>query len=164
VDVWEFERTLGRSDAARKAWTHTPDDGEVARLAEKAIALYRGMFLSGETFSSCIATHRERLRSKFLRMVVQAGRHWERAGEWEKAIVCYQQGLEVDPLSEELYRGLISCNLRAGCRNEAHAVYQRCRRMLSAVLGVSPSPELEAILKSPPAALPADRNKDLLAV
>jgi DNA-binding SARP family transcriptional activator len=158
VDVWEFERTLGRSDAARKAVTHTPDDGEIARLAEKAIALYRGMFLSGETFSSCIVAYRERLRSKFLRMVVQAGRHWERAGEWEKAIVCYQQGLEVDHLTEELYRGLISCNLRAGRRNEAHAVYQRCCKTLSSVLGVSPSPDLQEMLTSASAA-PAPARK-----
>jgi DNA-binding SARP family transcriptional activator len=148
VDVWEFERNLGRADAARKPGARVPNDGEVARLAERAIALYQGAFLSGETFCSGIVTHRERLRSKFLRAVVRAGRHWEQAGEWEKAIVCNQKGLEVDPLSEDLYRGLISCNLRMGRAAEAHAVYQRCCKTLSAVLGVSPSPDLKAILTS----------------
>lgn len=152
VDVWEFERTLGRADAAGKPGAHARNGGEVARLAERAIALYRGTFLSGETFCSGIVTHRERLRSKFLRTVVRAGRHWEQAGEWEKAIVCNQKGLEVDPLSEEMYRGLISCNLRMGRAAEAHAVYQRCCRTLSAALGVSPSPDLQAMLTSTPAA------------
>jgi DNA-binding SARP family transcriptional activator len=152
VDVWEFERTLGRSDAERKAGGPNLDDGVVARLADKAIALYRGMFLSGETFCSCIVTRRERLRSKFLRMIVQTGRHWERSGEWEKAVFCYQMGLEVDQLSEELYGGLISCNLRAGRRNEAHAVYKRCCSTLSSVLGVSPSPDLQKMLTSGPSA------------
>ena len=150
VDVWEFERILGRADAARKAGDHARDGGEIARLAERAIALYGGTFLSGETFCSCIVTHRERLRSKFLRTVVQSGRHWEQAGEWEKAITCYQKGLEVDPLSEEMYRDLISCNMRTGHAAEAHAVYQRCCRTLSTVLGVNPSPDLQAILKSAP--------------
>jgi DNA-binding SARP family transcriptional activator len=151
VDVWEFERTLGRADAARKPGAHAPEGGEVARLAERAIAMYCGTFLFGETFCSCIVTYRERLRSKFLRTVVQAGRHWEKAEEWEKAIACYQKGLEVDPLSEEMYLGLISCNMRTGRAAEANAVYQRCCRTLSSVLGVSPSPDLQVILKSAPA-------------
>jgi DNA-binding SARP family transcriptional activator len=152
VDVWELERTLGRADAARKPGAHAPDGREVARFAERAIALYRGTFLSGETFCSGIVTYRERLRSKFLRTVVQAGRHWEKAEEWEKAIACYQKGLEVDPVSEDMYRGLISCNVRMGRAAEAHAVYQRCRKTLSAVLGVSPSPDLQAMLTSAPPA------------
>jgi DNA-binding SARP family transcriptional activator len=152
VDVWELERTLGRADAARKPGAHAPDGGEVARFAERAIALYRGTFLFGETFCSCIVTYRERLRSKFLRMVVQAGRHWEKAGEWEKAIACYQKGLEVEPVSEEMCRGLISCNVRMGRAAEAHAIYQRCCKTLTTVLGVSPSPDLQAILTSAPPA------------
>lgn len=126
------------------------DGGEVARLAERAIAPYRGTFFSGETFCSGIVPYRERLRSKFLRTAVQAGRHWEQAGEWEKAITCYQKGLEIDPLSEGMFRGLISCNVRMGRVAEAHAVYHRCRKTLSSELGVSPSPDLQAML--PPAA------------
>ena len=152
VDLWELERTLGRADAARKVGAHAPDGGEAARLADRAIALYGGTLLLGETFCSCVVTHRERLRSKFLRTVVQAGRHWERAGEWEKAIAFYQKGLEVDPVSEDMYRGLISCNVRMGRAAEAHAVYQRCRKTLATVLGVSPSPDLQAILTSAPPA------------
>jgi LuxR family maltose regulon positive regulatory protein len=82
---------------------------------------------------------------------VQAGRHREQAREWDKAIAWYQKGLEVDPLSEDMYRGLISCNMRMGRAPEANAAYQRCCKTLSAVLGVSPSPDLQAILKSAPA-------------
>jgi DNA-binding SARP family transcriptional activator len=152
VDVWDLERTLGRADAARKVGAHAPDGGEISRLAERAIALYRGTFLSGETFCSGIVTCRERLRSKFLLMVMQAGRHWEKAEEWEKAIACYQKGLEVDPVSEDMCRGLISCNVRMGRAAEANAVYQRCCKTLSAVLGVSPSPDLQAMLTSAPPA------------
>jgi DNA-binding SARP family transcriptional activator len=150
VDLWEFERTLGRADVTRKPGARPPDGGEAALLADRAIALYGGTFLSGETFCSCIVTHRERLRSKFMRTVTRAGRHWEQAGEWEKVIACYQKGLEVDPLSEDMYRGLISCNLRMGRAAEAHAVYQRCCRTLSSVLGVPPSPDLQAMLDSAP--------------
>jgi DNA-binding SARP family transcriptional activator len=152
VDVWELERTLGRADAARNPGAHSRDGGEVARLAERAIALYRGTFFPGETFCSGIVPYRERLRSKFLRTVVQAGRHWEQAGEWDTAIACYQKGLEIDPLSEGMFRGLISCNVRLGRAAEAHAVYHRCCKTLSSVLGVPPSPDLQAMLTSAPAA------------
>ena len=81
VDAWAFERILGRAGAARKPGAPAPDGREIAQVAEQAIALYRGTFLSGETFCPDIATYRERLRSKFLRTVAQAGRHWEQSGE-----------------------------------------------------------------------------------
>ena len=150
VDAWAFERILGQAEAARKAGVPVSDDREIAQVAEKAISLYRGTFLSGETFCPNIVAYRERLRSKFLRTILQAGRHWEQTGEWETAVACYQKGLEVDPLSEGLCRSLISCHVRMGHPAEAHAVYQRFRKILSGVLGVSPSPDLEAILNSSP--------------
>ncbi|TFH31396.1 MAG: hypothetical protein E4G97_04365, partial [Deltaproteobacteria bacterium] len=78
--------------------------------------------------------------------VVRAGRNREEAGEWDKAIVCYQKGLEVDSLAEDLWRGLISCNIRTGRAAEAHAAYRRCARTFTAVLGVNPSSDLQAIL------------------
>ena len=152
VDAWAFERILGQAaGAARKPGTPAPDGGEIARVAEQAIALYKGTFLAGETFCPEIVTYRERLRSKFLRTIAQAGRHWEQSGEWESAVVCYEKGLEVDPLSEGLCRSLITCHLRMGHTAEAHAVYQWFRKTLSGVLGVSPSPDLEAILRTGPA-------------
>jgi len=151
VDAWAVERILGQVGGGRKPGAPVPDGGEIARIAEKAIALYKGTFLSGETFCPEIASYRERLRSKFLRTVAQAGRHREQSGEWEMAVACYQKGLEVVPLSEGLCRGLISCHVRMGQYAEAHAVYQRFRKTLSGVLGVSPSPDLEAILKTVPA-------------
>jgi len=150
VDAWAFERILGQAGAAGIPGSPVPDGREIARVAEKAIALYRGAFLSGETFCSAIDTYRERLRSKFLRAILQAGRHWEQSGERETAVACYQKGLEVDPLSEGLCRSLISCHVRMGRSAEAHAVYLRFRKILSGVLGVSPSLDLEALLHSSP--------------
>jgi DNA-binding SARP family transcriptional activator len=154
VDVWELERKLGHADAVLAPGEHAPDGGDVARLAERAIALYRGTFLSGETFCSSIITHRERLRSKFIRAVLHAGRNWEQAGEADRAIAFYQKGLEVDPLSEDIFRCLISCHMRMGRAAEARAVYHRCCKTFSAVLGVSPSSDLQAMLTSAPTAPP----------
>ena len=49
---------------------------------------------------------------------------------------------------EEFYRRIMICHHRLGRPSEALAAYQRCRRTLRAALGVAPSPETEAVLKS----------------
>jgi DNA-binding SARP family transcriptional activator len=62
-----------------------------------------------------------------------------------KALICYQKGLEVDDLAEELYRRLMICHRQLGQVAEALVVYHRCRRKLSAVLRINPSPETDAV-------------------
>lgn len=129
VDVWAFERLAGKTQ-------HITSTSEV----EKALNLYQGHFLAKEAEESWILPLRERLRSKFLRHVEQLGRQCEHAGAWEQAITCYRKGLETDPLAELLYQRLIACYQHQGRRVEALGVYQRCRTMFSALLGVEPSP------------------------
>ncbi|NVM20383.1 MAG: hypothetical protein HWN68_01200 [Desulfobacterales bacterium] len=55
--------------------------------------------------------------------------------------------MEADDLAGEFYRRLVACHQRLG-RAEALAVYDRCKRTLSAALGVEPSAETEAARKS----------------
>jgi len=144
VDAWAFERILGEADEKQ-------GQGQMERaaaLVQKAIRMYSGSFLSGEEEQPWVMFLRERLRSKFLRNVNWLGRHWEKARKWEKVLECYQRGLEVDNLAEELYRHLIVCHQELGQTAEALSVYNRCKRTLSSVLGIEPSPETEAVLKS----------------
>jgi DNA-binding SARP family transcriptional activator len=56
--------------------------------------------------------------------------------------------LAVDPLVEEYYQRLMICHQRQGQRAEAVSVYQRCREVLQASLGIAPSPETEAMRRS----------------
>ena len=91
---------------------------------------------------------RERLRNKFLRNVRRLGLYWEQFGELDKAVDCYQKGLEVDDLAEEFYQYLMKCYQQMGKRAEALAVYKRCYQILSSVLGIEPSPETEAIKRA----------------
>jgi DNA-binding SARP family transcriptional activator len=143
VDVWAFERLVG---------THEPGKRGVGEFAtsslEKAVALYQGHFLGGETGSSWAMALRERLHAKFLRGVSELACRWEAAGEWKQAASCYQRGLAVDPLVEEYYQRLMICHQRQGQRAEAVSVYQRCREVLQASLGIAPSPETEAMRRS----------------
>jgi two-component SAPR family response regulator len=148
VDVFAFESLLAQVDAAPVEGATRPDGERAQRVAEQALSLYKGPFLAGEVSSPRIMTARERLRSKFLRAVGFLGRSLERDGQWTEAIACYRRGLEVDDLAEGFYQRLMLCHGRLGQIAEAVGVYDRCRKTLTAVLGILPSPETETIRRS----------------
>jgi DNA-binding SARP family transcriptional activator len=144
VDAWAFERLLVQAEAAER-------EGRGARaraLTEHALALYRGPFLGGDAGAAWAVPLRERCRRRFLRRVTRLAQALEAAGEWPAAIDAYERGLEADELAEELYQGLMGCYAKTGRRADGRAVYERCRRVLGATLGVTPSPETEALLRT----------------
>jgi DNA-binding SARP family transcriptional activator len=108
--------------------------------SERALQLYRGHFLSQDGEQPWLIEPRSRLRSKFLRLIGEAGARLEATRNWDSAILLYQRGLELDSLAEPLYRRLMVCHQQRGDRAEAINVYRRCRDSLSIVLGVRPRP------------------------
>jgi DNA-binding SARP family transcriptional activator len=164
VDVWTFERMIGemtesselglrsaeRRSKRKKETVSAGSDShsEKQALLEKAIALYRGHFLVGDSDKAWTISLRERLRSKFLRAVSALGTSWEETGQFSRAAECFQKGLEVDDLAEELYQRLMTCHLKLSQKAEAVRVYQRCCTTLSGTLGIEPSPETKNIYKS----------------
>ena len=149
VDVWAFERLLGTMDSTLKEnRTGTVQDDTVSRMSEKALALYRGPFLGGESGPAWAIPLHERLRSKFLRHLGELGRRWENEGQWDRAVTLYQKGLEVERLAEEFSQRLMICHQRLGRPAEALATYHRCRASLATALGVAPSAETEAIYRA----------------
>jgi len=147
VDVWAFERMLGQVEALWREGLNESKKAHTIEQSERAIEMYKGPFLSGEPDQPWTISYRERLRSKFLRMVKRLGLYWEEAGNCERAVDCYQKGLEVDDLAEEFYQRLIRCYHGLGRQAEALTVYNRCRNTLSMVLGVDPSPSTEVLYK-----------------
>lgn len=144
TDVWAFENLVEEAGIQEK-------QGRVdfaIDLTEKAISLYRGTFLPGEANEPWTVSMRERLRRKFLRIVIWLGRQLEEAGKLEKALDIYHCGLEVDQISEEFYQQIMICYQCLGRKAEALDTYKRCREVLSATLGVKPSPKTESIFKS----------------
>lgn len=137
VDIWAFERLISQGETTRPTSN-----------SEKAHNLYQGHFLSKDVEYPWALSMRERLHSKFLRHLETLGRHWESAGEWGKAIDCYRKGLEVDALAEVFYQRLMACYQQQGRRAEAMAVYQRCRTALSTLMGIAPSPNVEAVRRA----------------
>jgi DNA-binding SARP family transcriptional activator len=127
LDTWAFETAL--------------DAGDV----EAALALYRGHFLALDAPVSWALPARDRLEAKLVRAVLAAGDGLERARDWASARALYLRALEVDNLSEAIYRRLMVCQREAGDPAGALTTYRRCRELLSIVLSRPPSPETEAV-------------------
>ncbi|MBG6091178.1 AfsR/SARP family transcriptional regulator [Actinomadura viridis] len=152
VDAHEFE---ARVLAARRA------AGPGARSAElrAALALWRGAALAdtaGLPFAEGPAARLEGLRRAALDERIDAdlelGRHAELIPELRAMAVA-------EPLREPLRARLIRALYGAGGQAEALAEYESVKGVLAEALGVSPSPELEAlhlaVLRQDPALLPA---------
>jgi len=144
VDVWAFEHVL------EEAGTHWKDGlmDRAVQFTEKAIQMYKGPFLAKETEQPWTISMSEHLRSKFLESVGRLGLYWQQAEHWEKAIECYQRGLELEDLAEEFYQGLMNCYQHLGQKTKVISLYNRCKRILSSTLGIEPSSKTEAIYRS----------------
>lgn len=159
VDAWAFENIVEKVEATLMR----PDEAEnkgrgqdskrisrkhTLRLAEKAIATYKGHFLPADEAQSWTALYSERLRTRFLRFILRVGHHLEEALLWEKAAEIYDRGLETDDLAEELYQHLMICYEKLGQHGKAIELYQRLKKIFSMALGIEVSPKTEAIYKT----------------
>jgi len=140
VDAWALERRLTQ---LLEAPLPAIAPGEEQQL----LALYHGPFLQ-DTDSAYAIGARERLRSKFLRAMEHVGQGLCAARACEAALLCYRKGLEVDPLAERFYRGLMECYDCLQRPAEGLAVYEHCRQTLARELSVAPSAETEALAKA----------------
>lgn len=135
VDAWAFERGLA----------HAGQPGECPQALEKALLLYHGPLLAREPGLPWMLAPRQGLHDKFLQGLRRHGRRLEDRGDWDAAAGWYRRGLETDPSCEALYLGLMRCHERRGEVAEAIRVYQRCRDMLSMLLGIPPGAETESL-------------------
>jgi DNA-binding SARP family transcriptional activator len=137
VDCWDFERLLHRVE------NHECTDA-VTVAVKQAVRAYKGPFLHGVEEAWALGP-RERLRSRFLRVLVNHARRLQDRGQCEQAIDLLRHALEVDDLSEEYYRRLMQCYAKLGRQAEAVTVYRRCREILGRVFGLKPGPEMETL-------------------
>lgn len=143
VDAWAFERRLARPGEG------SPSGNGAAQRAEKlerALSLYRGPFLLGESDGDAVSAMRARLQRAFLRGAEELGGIRERGKDWERAIACYRRAVEADECSEPFVRRLIACCLRIGREVEARAVFESYARTLAASGRGQPSTELARLL------------------
>jgi LuxR family maltose regulon positive regulatory protein len=146
VDAVAFDRDVEALQSALHK--ENPDAAEVDAIGRRILAGYRGAFLANEEAQRWFLSARDRWHHRFLRCMADAGQYWERRGAWAEATRFYERGIDVDTLSEDLYRRLMRCHLAQGQPAEAARVYRRCREMLSVQLGIAPSPDTEALFQA----------------
>lgn len=143
TDVWAFEDLTRRA----KAVESMDDADRLLPLAEDALALYRGHFLAADMDAVWALATRERLRARLRALIDRVGRQLGRRGQWRESVSWYQRGLDIDPLAEGFYQGLMQAYQQLGCRAEAVQAYQRCRQTLPLSLGIKPGKATEAIYR-----------------
>jgi two-component SAPR family response regulator len=132
VDVWELEKLLVSADGINGY-------SDMSAKVDRALVLYEGLFLAEDDDLVWAMPMRERMRSRFIRFLLAVGEHSRSIGDYRRCIELYRRGLEVDALAEDFYHRLMVVLSESGNVAESITVYQRCERMLDALLGVSPS-------------------------
>jgi two-component SAPR family response regulator len=145
VDYWGLERLLDKVENIDKS--NNMDESEYMQIFQKIMSLYQGVFLPGDTEIHWTMTMRDRLRSRFINYIGKTGQELEQSENWDMAIDLYNKGLETDNLAEKFYRNLMNCYLKINMKAEGLAVYQRCKTLLSVVLGSTPSDATESVHK-----------------
>ena len=121
---------------------------ELTRVADQAMALYRGEFLTDEDTHPEFMQARERLRGLFLRRLTAFATALQSQGHLQAAAEIYGRIVERDPLAEAVVREWMRCLMQLGQRAEAYAAYRACRQQLSVLLQIKPAAETESLAAS----------------
>jgi LuxR family transcriptional regulator, maltose regulon positive regulatory protein len=146
VDLLALERLLAA--VVPLAPTALPDVAELERAAPMILKLYRGGVLDGEPDAAWLLPTRNRIKGRLQRFVARLAGHYECAGQWARAAELYERGIDIDPLAEGWYAGLMACLREQGRRAEAIEAFRRCSQMLSVTLAIKPGAATEALYRS----------------
>ena len=127
-----------------------PDPATCAECAARltqALELVCGEFMEEFSLGDCpqfddwLLVQRQSLQVQFTSALEQLAEFHERAGQWAEAEGAIRRLLAYDPLRESAYRQLMSVLAQADQRSTALDIYETCRRVLAAELGLAPSVE-----------------------
>ncbi len=142
IDTMELARIAIRIDALALP---ALGNGELQRLTNGVLHLYRAPFLAQEPETSWLLEARQRNKNRFVRTVERLGSEFERRGLTADAMRLFERGSEIEPIAESFYRRLMLAHEQHGDKAEALRVFRQCRDMLSLILAVAPSRETRAI-------------------
>lgn len=132
-----------------------------ARLTE-ALELVRGDFLEEFSIANCLQfdewllTQRQYFQVQVTAVLEQLAAFHEREGQLNEAEHVIRRLIQHDPLNESAYRQLMRILARASQRTAALDVYETCRRVLAAELGLAPAVETVLLAEQIRAIAPVD--------
>jgi len=118
--------------------------GRALALLDEATQLYRGSFLPDDDDVPQIIEHREKLRRRFIRLVIDFGGALE-AHAAEGAIAAYENALAIDDQVTPFWLGLMRAHLAAGRPTDAVSAFERGRLSLRGASSSGPNDELRAL-------------------
>lgn len=146
VDVWALQHVLGKiKDMVN---SRQVDIQALVNLSNQAMQLYHGHFLGNEDEQPWYIAFREKMKNKFLRLLLSVCDYLESQGRCDLAMDFYRKGIEVDQLSEEFYLRMMKCYTGHGRKVEAMNVYQQCQKVFTALTGCEPSEETRLLYQS----------------
>lgn len=147
VDIWEFDQLASVPVHPQGSDGEGAPGRDIDTVIDRVFQLYSGDFLCFEEEQQWIFSPADKFKSKFIRFVRKAGDALEQQGNWPRAIEVYRRGIEVDNLSEDLYRALMESQRRGGSVADALETYRRCRQLLSVLLSIAPSERTTALYR-----------------
>ncbi len=120
---------------------------ELLEVGVEGVSLYRGEFLKGfalphhSEFESWVLLEREQLEQAYVDALALLAQAYALRGDFSRAIAFARQGVEIEPIREDLHRLLMQMYERTGQRTAALQQYERCVIILEKELGVDPLPE-----------------------
>jgi SARP family transcriptional regulator, regulator of embCAB operon len=117
---------------------------EAWAAAQVAYHISRRPFLASEA-GPWVDEQRERLRTIFARASETLAKTYIWNGEPSIAVDVAKELIAIQPFRETGYQLLMRAHAAAGNRAEALLIYEHCRKRISDELGVSPSPDTQAV-------------------
>jgi LuxR family maltose regulon positive regulatory protein len=142
VDAWAFAALAERATAQLRR-----DAGpsvQALQLFADAEQLYRGPFVPGDDDLPAVLEHREKLRRRFMRLVLDFAGALEPHAR-DRAIALYERALAIDDDAAPLWQGLMRALLAAGRPADAARAFESCQLALHAAGGAGPTDQLRAL-------------------
>ena len=134
IDVDEFER---EADQGREHLENKAFDQAIIHL-KKSNNLYRADFLIENLYEDWTISERERLRDRHLMVLTEMAEAYAQTGRFRHAIDVSQKVLSVDPCRESTFVQLMLYYYYLGERSKSLDVFERCQKILSQEMEVSP--------------------------
>jgi len=102
VDVWALDDLMEIASTAMAPHAPPSSAVDIEAIEAEVLRLYQGAFLEHLSHEPWVIEARDRLSIRLMRFFHDLGRYWEGRGHLEKAVECYQRGLDSEAPSEAL--------------------------------------------------------------
>lgn len=142
IDVDEFEKLIHQGDLDRNI------DGDSAiEFYEKAIKLYKGLYLSDNAYEVWLVPTRNYYQRLYLKTLYKLFDLLKEKEEYEKIIPLCEKALLIEPYEEDIHINLMEAMLKLGQSKAATNHYEYAINLLEKEMDAKPSAKFTEILK-----------------